>query len=46
MPEMMGLYADLQGGEAKTFTQKEVWQGVKDVFQHWFLVVRCSIWAR
>ena len=43
MPEMMGLYADLQSGEAKTFTQKEVWQGVKDVFEHWFLVVRCSI---
>jgi putative tricarboxylic transport membrane protein len=43
MPEMMGLYADLQSGEAKTFTKKEVWQGVKDVFEHWFLVVRCSI---
>lgn len=43
LPELMGLYADLQSGEAKTFTQREIWQGVKDVFQHWFLVVRCSV---
>ncbi len=43
IPELMGLYSDLGGGEAKTFTRKEILQGVKDVFQHWFLVLRCSV---
>lgn len=42
IPELMGLYAESEGGTIRTFTRAEVMEGVKDVFRHWFLVVRCS----
>lgn len=31
-----------QGGKAAIVTRASQWQGVKDAFKHWFLVLRCS----
>ncbi len=43
IPELIGLYTEPPRGETKTFTGREILQGIKDVYQHWFLVIRCSI---
>lgn len=31
-----------QSGAVATVTRRSQWEGVKDVFKHWFLVIRCS----
>jgi TctA family transporter len=31
-----------QRGDIATVTRRSQWQGIKDVFKHWFLVLRCS----
>jgi len=31
-----------QTGDVATVTRRSQWQGVKDVFKNWFLVIRCS----
>ncbi|MBT7267721.1 MAG: tripartite tricarboxylate transporter permease [Rhodospirillaceae bacterium] len=31
-----------QSGEIAEVTRRSQWQGIKDVFKHWFLVLRCS----
>jgi len=45
IPELADLMITRKtvSGDTKGFTKGGQWQGVKDVFRHWFLVLRCGV---
>jgi len=43
LPELMELYRERENAPPRTFSLSEVLQGIRDVFAHLFLVLRCSV---